>query len=110
MGTHNEDLIWTLKENGFKYARTIESTNEFTLPENPMLWNPTCHFLDDNIEELFERFLKYNEDNSIFYIWGHTYELITEEDFNKFESLCKVLSGHEEVAYLTNIEIIHAMQ
>ena len=54
MGTHNQELIEILKENGIKYARTIESTNKFEFPSDPMLWHPTCHFLDNNIEELFD--------------------------------------------------------
>lgn len=108
MGTHTEELIEILKENGIKYARTIENTNKFDLPSDPMLWHPTCHFLDDNIEELFDEFLAI-QDNAIFYIWGHTYELITEEDFEKFETFCKFISGRADIAYLTNLEIIDSI-
>ena len=109
MGTYSDELIEILKENGIKYARTITSTKEFGLPQNPMLWNPTCHFLDENIEGLFDKFLSIEDDNAVFYIWGHTYELMNDEDFDKFDRLCKFLSNREEVAYCTNIEIINAI-
>lgn len=110
MGTYSDELIDILKANGIKYARTIISTNKFVLPENPFLWNPTCHFLDNNIQELFKEFLAEQNENIVFYIWGHSYELINNEDFKRFDDLCRFLSGRKDVDYCTNIEIINAMR
>ncbi len=108
MGTYNDDMIGILKESGFRYARTIHETNRFDLPENLLLWDPTCHFLDDHVEALFRQFSE-TEETAVFYIWGHSYELTSDADFEKFDRLCASLAHHDEVAYLTNIEIINAI-
>lgn len=46
----------------------------------------------------------------MFYIWGHSYELITEEDWTKFEEFCKLISGKSDIWYCTNIEAIDAIE
>ena len=43
------------------------------------------------------------------YIWGHSYELITEDDWQRFDDLCRLLSGHDDIWYATNIEIAEDM-
>ena len=68
------------------------------------------YFLDNNIQELFKEFLAEQNENIVFYIWGHSYELINNEDFKRFDDLCRFLSGRKEVDYCTNIEIINAMR
>lgn len=108
MGTFNEVVGEVLEENSIKYARTTVQTLDFSLPENPIFWNPTCHFRNENIEELAEKFLQLEGQNAIFYIWGHSYELLNDEDFEWFDSFCKKLSGRSDIAYLTNIQVINA--
>lgn len=108
MGTFNEVVGEVLEENGIKYARTTVQTLDFSLPENPIFWNPTCHFRNENIEELAEKFLQLEGQNAVFYIWGHSYELLNDEDFEWFDSFCKKLSGRSDIAYLTNIQVINA--
>ena len=46
----------------------------------------------------------------LFYIWGHSYELVTEEDWQAFEDFCRRISGQEDVWYCSNIEVIDAME
>ena len=110
MGTFNEQIGDVILQNGIKYARTIKPTYNFDFPENSVFWHPTCHFMDERIEELAEKFTNIEDQNAIFYIWGHSYELIEDKDFERFEKLCKILSGREDTAYLTNIQVIDALQ
>ena len=42
----------------------------------------------------------------LFYIWGHSYELWSEERWEKMGKLCTMLSGRDDVWYATNIEIV----
>ena len=73
--------------------------------------NPTCHFLASNLFELAEEFINAQYDDAkMFYIWGHSYELITEEDWTKFEDFCKLISGKSDIWYCTNIEVIDAIE
>lgn len=72
-----------------------------------MEFNPTCHFQDSKLNELADSFLNMNTDTiQIFYVWGHSYELVTPDDWNYFEEFCKKVSGKSDIKYLTNIEAI----
>lgn len=109
MGTFNDEVGEVLLENDIKYARTTVQTLDFSLPKNPIFWNPTCHFRYENIEKLADAFLETKNENVLFYIWGHSYELLNDDDFIWFDSFCKKLSGREDIAYLTNIQVIDAL-
>ena len=56
-GLYNETLIQILKNAGISYARTVESTYEFHLPEDWLILNPTCHHAEPELMELAEEFL-----------------------------------------------------
>ncbi len=91
-----------------RYARTIESTGEFTLPSDPYAWNPTVYFIDtDLMFKLGERFLALESDEpALFYIWGHSYELDAWDFWDRFEEFCQRISGKEDIFYGTNREIL----
>lgn len=109
-GIYNERTTEIVEDCGIKYCRTIKPTNNFELPKGIML-NPTCHFLASNLFELAEEFINAQYDDAkMFYIWGHSYELITEEDWTKFEEFCKLISGKSDIWYCTNIEAIDAIE
>lgn len=108
-GTYNDTVMEILKSNGIKYARTTKNTDNFDLPENPLVWHPTCKYTAANIEEVAQRFFDSEEKNILLYIWGHSYELVTEDDWAHFESVCKLLGGHSDVCYCTNIEVIKSL-
>lgn len=106
-GSYNEDVWETLRNNQVEYCRTIADTHEFSMPKEPLIWHPTCHFKYERIMELAEMFVNNNsQEEMLFYIWGHSYELITEEDWENFENLCQFLSGRKEICYCTNAEIL----
>ena len=44
------------------------------------------------------------------YVWGHSYELATEEDWAALEAFCARLGGREDIWYATNIEIVDYME
>lgn len=103
-GYHDERSINVLKKCGIVYARTTINTGNFGLPTDFLRWNPTCHF--KNAHDYLDEFLN-NNDNSlkVFYIWGHSYELKTEDDWNLFEELLKRLTENENIWFATNIEV-----
>ncbi len=110
-GTYSEQVIEVLKECEIEYSRTIKSTNSFGMPEKPFEWDPTCHFMAGNIDELADEFLNYDGDDiKLFYIWGHSYELVTEEDWQKFDEFCKKISGKDDVYYCSNIEALRNLK
>lgn len=106
-GTFNDSVVRIVDKCGFEYSRAVYSTFDFSLPENPLIWNPTCHFKNPKIYELNDRFLNESDDEvKLFYIWGHSYELTSEDEWKAFEELCKKLSGKDDIYYCTNYEAI----
>lgn len=109
-GTFNDGVIEVLKKCGILYSRTVNSTYSFECPENPYIWNPTCHFKDERLFELADEFINLTpEAPKIFYIWGHSYELVTESDWERFEDFCKKISGICDISYITNKEILESI-
>ena len=105
-GTYNDEVINTAKTCGIVYSRTVEATNGFCIPRDFMKWHPTCHH--NGAAKLVDRFigdLEISWRTDLFYIWGHSFEFKTEEDWAMMEEICKKISGHESVWYATNIEI-----
>lgn len=91
---------------GMEYSRNVSDCPYFGLPTNFMQWQPTCHHQDAmQYVDLFYQ----NEmipKMKLFYIWGHSYEINSDEKWAYMEELCKSLSNREDTWYATNIEII----
>ena len=106
-GTYNDTIIEVLRNNDIEYSRTVNSTYDFKLPEKPLTWHPTCHFKDERRMELAEAFVNAESaEDMLFYIWGHSYELVTEEDWADFEEFCAFIAEREDIYYCTNIEVL----
>lgn len=100
-----------LNASGIRYARTGNSSYNFSLPQNFLLWDPTCHQADPKLPELAEKFFTPDDPErplrikpKLFYIWGHSYEY--EDNWQPLHDMCALLSGKENVWYATNGEII----
>ena len=91
------------------YARTTNNTGEFKFPQNFLEWNPTTYERNgfDYNMALIKKFVeaKATED-MLFYFWGHSFELDIHEKFwIQFEELCKAISNHDDIDYMTNGEV-----
>jgi hypothetical protein len=108
-GTYSQSIVDTLPALGIRYARTVNSHGTFAIPENPLLWNPTCHH--KTMQQHVEAFLKPSEKQwsvrmELFYVWGHSYEFENDNNWEELESFCRSISGHDMIWYATNMEII----
>ena len=108
-GIFSEEIINIAKSAGIVYSRTTKATKGFGFPDDFMMWHPTCHFTDalGLTDAFLERANSWGR--CLFYIWGHSYELRTEEDWQKMEELCQKISNNESIWYATNIEIYDYM-
>lgn len=89
-----------------RFARTIQSTAKFDLPENFMEWNPTTGLVDHNIISYAKKFIKAECDHDmLFYLWGHGYELDGYDYWDKFEEFLKLLSEADDIVFVTNAEL-----
>lgn len=104
-----------LAELDIAYARTTECCgNSFELPSDFYNWMPTAHHNNPQIMEYIDEFL--NLDFSVktyharryprlLYIWGHSYEFDTQNNWEHIEKICGKLADNDEIWYATNIEI-----
>lgn len=111
-GAYDSAAVEYLKKIGIRYARTVEVTHSFALPEEPMLLKATCHHDDERLFALAEEFLKAPdsaEEPMLFYIWGHSYEFEVKHNWERMERLCELLAGKEDIFYGTNAECLAAL-
>lgn len=111
-GTYNDDVVRIAKDVGIKYSRTVEAHHCFKIPTDWLRMPSTCHHADKQLFELADRFLKEDPTQnwsstagSLFYVWGHSYEFRTEEDWARMEKFVGMVANKEDTWYATNIEI-----
>ena len=106
-GTYNDTVVDIVRSCGIRYSRTVDRTGTFELPKEPLTLNPTCHHNDADVMELIARFLASDsEEPQLFYLWGHSYEFDVEQNWDLMEKILKKLSGHEDIFYGTNREVL----
>ena len=109
-GSYSEESISVMKSCGIVYSRTTLSNRNFILPENFMLWHPTCHHREAlQLTDEFMGNLDSEWKRPLFYTWGHSHELRTEQDWDNMKRICETLAGNEKIWYATNIEIYRYM-
>ena len=107
-----DDRIAELVKNKTKieYARRVNTTKSFEpFPDLYKFEGTLYHHGDWNILfEMGQKFIELEtETPKIFYIWGHSFEFdIYPERWEKFEEFCKMISGHSDIFYGTNIEVL----
>lgn len=111
-GTYSDEVVEVLENCGIKYSRTVEAHHTFKTPMDWLRMGTTCHHADDKLFELAETFVAaepakdwYRYEGWLFYVWGHSYEFRTEEDWIRMRGFLSMISGREDTWYATNIEI-----
>ncbi len=105
-GTYNDTVVDVLRECDIKYARTVESTRDFKIPSDWLRMPATCHHDDPALFPLADKFTNGAPDEPwLFYIWGHSYEFESHNNWERIEELCNILGGRDDVWYATNGEI-----
>jgi hypothetical protein len=106
-GTYDSAIVAALPGLGICYARTVESHGRFSLPENPLLWHPTCHH--KQMLEKADAFLAENRQQNpqLFYVWGHSYEFHNDNNWELIETFgTRIQAAGSQIWFATNIEII----
>ena len=97
------------KNTGVKYCRTIKSSFSFEPQDDLFEFKPTVfHYTEfDKMVSLADEFLSAEPDKPmLFYIWGHSFEFDLHDTWDRFEEFCKMISGHDDIFYGTNIECL----
>ena len=107
-GEYNDELLSLIKNYGVEYARTVEYTYGFSLPDNFYKWAPTCHFAYKNIYALADEFESAEKGLSLFYVMGHSYEMTKGGkmySFEGFSRICERFAQMKDVYKADNISL-----
>lgn len=98
------------KNTSIQYARTITSTYDFELREDLFRFDPTIQICEtDKMFELAHEFIEMKTDTpKLLYLWGHSYEFDLNDTWDTMEEFCKLISGHNDMFYGTNKEVLLA--
>ncbi len=109
-GVNNDERVADIirRNTGVKYSRTITSSHSFEPQVELYRFNPTVYHRESKeMLKLCEDFLKLDTDApAIFYIWGHSYEFDIDDTWDFFEDFCRLISGHDDIFYGTNKEVL----
>ena len=85
----------------------IGDATGFEIPQDYMRWLPTCHHNHDLLG-FGKRFLELHKSQYLYmmYVWGHSFEFDRNDNWNVIEEFCEMMSGHDDIWYATNIEIV----
>jgi peptidoglycan/xylan/chitin deacetylase (PgdA/CDA1 family) len=110
-GSFNRMIKDILPHLGIEYARTVNSTGTFLMPDDFFEWNPTCHHNQDLLK-LAADFVALHKQQYLYmlYVWGHSYEFDHDQNWDIIEEFCQFIGGRDDIWYATNIEIIDYLQ
>ena len=106
-GTYDDRVIRIAGECGIKYARTVEYTEGFDLPDEPLKLAATCHHNNQRLMEIAKEFIELKSDKpALMYIWGHSYEFDMYNNWEIIDEFCRFISGRDDIYYGTNREVL----
>jgi peptidoglycan/xylan/chitin deacetylase (PgdA/CDA1 family) len=94
-GVYSKAIRGSLSSYGIEYARTVEDTGAFRLPDDWMAWHPTAHESKvDNalLDAFFYTGPEWHRRLRLMLLWGHSYEFSREGGWAHFEQLCETLN------------------
>jgi len=81
-GSYSPEVMEVIRDCGHAYARTVKNVAQAMPPEDPMAFHPNCHFLAADFWERYEA----ARACGVFYFWGHSYEMVTDEMWATFDA------------------------
>ncbi len=107
---YSELIEMCVKECGFEYARISEMTHSFHPQNDFYKWKATIFHCEDVLESLTQQFIETDDELALFQIVGHSYDLDTENMWDRIERVFECISGQKDVLPMTTIEIIEYLK
>lgn len=112
-GNSYEQIKNYLKELDIVYARTLFGDNDdFYLPDDWHAWMPNTHHQGPYAMEYVEKFVNLKIPSTIawrlprlLFVWGHTYEFDSNNNWDRLEKICQMISSQDDIWCATNMEI-----
>jgi peptidoglycan-N-acetylglucosamine deacetylase len=109
-GTFNDEVKKIVGRCGLLYARGVKSTFSFDIPKDLLAYQPTAIHTDTGLMELAETFIKLKPERpQVFYLWGHSYEFDTDNNWQIIEDFCKLMANKDDIYYATNAQALLGM-
>jgi peptidoglycan/xylan/chitin deacetylase (PgdA/CDA1 family) len=106
-GSYSQAIKTLLPRLGIEYSRIVGGTNQFTMPEDLLEWQATCHHRNGLMERAREfAALCKTQYFYMMYVWGHSFNFDDDHNWNVIEEFCQFISGRDDIWYATNIEIV----
>lgn len=121
-GNFNDEVVEIAKASGMEYARIVEETRNFGLPNDFMRWQPSIHHFgrayydaknSENDQKELAIFNKLTEDFlradtlALYTVWGHSWEMgDSDAKWNDLEACFKQIATNKAVIALTMIEVV----
>ncbi len=106
-GAYNPDVEAAVKKAGYVYARTVENAPTVFPAADPYALKVSLHV---NSPQFWAEFERVKAAGGVFYLWGHSYEFRTEDDWKVFEEKVAKLSADPAVKWVTNGELFEPPQ
>ena len=121
-GNYNDEVVEIAKTSGMEYARIVEETRNFSLPNDFLRWKPSTHqfgkayYEAKNLEndqkelalfnQLTADFLR-SDTLALYTVWGHSWEMgDNDAKWNDLETCFKQIAKNKEVVALTMLEVL----
>lgn len=110
-GSYSEAIKRLLPSLGIRYARIVGNSDCFNMPVDYYEWKATCHH-NHNLLTLGKEFCNLFKQQYLYmmYVWGHSYEFASENNWELIEEFCEMVGGREDIWYATNIQIVDYME
>ena len=85
----------------------------FDMPSDFYAWMPTAHHTNPEVLSMLDEFFGLDYEKMyissrrerLFYLWGHTFEFVTEEEWSLLDKIGERVAAHPDVWCATNGEI-----
>ncbi len=120
-GNFNDEVVENAKTSGMEYARIVEETRNFSLPNDFLRWKPSTHqfgkayYEAKNTENDQKELAAFNnltadflgsDTLALYTVWGHSWEMgDSNAKWNDLETCFKQIANSKAVCALTMIEV-----
>ena len=107
---YSETIARCAEKCGFEYARCSEERYSYQPPQNYYWWAAGAYHINSDCWRFADEFFATEEELALCQIVGHSYDLDTENMWDKIENLLRKVAADKDTISLTNIEIVRYLK
>ena len=121
-GNNNDVVLDAIRGLGIEYARTVDDSYNFKIPDNFLQWNPTIHQFakaywepnhpENDAQELAHFYQTINDflqtkELALLDVWGHSWEMGTDQKkWEETEIFFKMIANNPSIYYTSQIDLV----